>query len=327
MRDDLSPTARALQALEAIQNTPGITAERLGRRLGVSDRAARRYVAILREAGVPIDAVSGPRGGYRIGRGLRLPPLMLTAAEATGLVMAVLEGHPGAADADDLVGGGLAKILRALPRQVAEPIRLRRGPAKAPAAVRHETVTELIAACEATRTLELGYQAGGGGPERTMRVDPWAVVLRHSRWYLLAWSHQADAVRVLRVDRVTAVLSTPRTFTPPPDLDALRTLEEHLSQHWTHEVDVLLHAPLTEAARWLPRSLGRIEADGDDRTRLRATTDNPRWYARQLAALPMLFEVVGGDDLRAAVVALSEQLARAAPHNGVRGRGPGRRRP
>jgi len=47
---EISPTARALLALEAIQNVPGITATRLGERLGVTERAARRYVAILREA-------------------------------------------------------------------------------------------------------------------------------------------------------------------------------------------------------------------------------------------------------------------------------------
>ncbi len=46
MAADLSPTARALLALEVIQNNPGITAERLGDRLGVTERAARRYVAI-----------------------------------------------------------------------------------------------------------------------------------------------------------------------------------------------------------------------------------------------------------------------------------------
>ena len=120
---EISPTARALLALEAIQNVPGITATRLGERLGVTERAARRYVAILREAGLPIDSVSGPYGGYQVGHGLRLPPLTFTAAEASGLVMAVLEGHRGAADPADLVGGALAKIVRVLPARVAAQVR------------------------------------------------------------------------------------------------------------------------------------------------------------------------------------------------------------
>src|SRR5262245_47533367 len=79
---DASPTARALLALEIVQSSPGITADKLAGKLGVSERAARRYISILREAGIPIESVRGPYGGYRVGRGLRLPPLMFSAAEA-----------------------------------------------------------------------------------------------------------------------------------------------------------------------------------------------------------------------------------------------------
>src|SRR5215475_3780487 len=98
VKPDASPTARALLALELVQGSPGITADRLADKLGVSARAARRYVGILREAGIPIESARGPYGGYRVGRGLRLPPLMFSTTEALGLVMAVLEGPRGAAD-------------------------------------------------------------------------------------------------------------------------------------------------------------------------------------------------------------------------------------
>src|SRR3954453_7329679 len=113
VRPDSSPTARALLTLELIQDTPGITADRLADRLGVSERAARRYVAILREAEVPIESVRGPYGGYRVGRGLRLPPLMFTATEALGLVMAVLEAH-GGTRGDDPVASAVGKMVRVL---------------------------------------------------------------------------------------------------------------------------------------------------------------------------------------------------------------------
>jgi len=104
MNSESSPTARALLALELVQSSPGITANRPADTLGVSERAARRYVAILREAGIPIESVRGRYGGYRAGRGLRLPPLMFSAAEALGLVMAVLDGHHDASDPTDPVG-------------------------------------------------------------------------------------------------------------------------------------------------------------------------------------------------------------------------------
>jgi predicted DNA-binding transcriptional regulator YafY len=315
MARDVSPTARALLALELIQNSPGITAHGLGQRLAVTERAARRYVAILREADLPIESVSGPYGGYRVGRGLRLPPLMFTAAEAMGLVMAVLEGHRHAASPTDLVGGALAKIVRVLPERVAGPVRAVRE-VSAPHSA-YETspspdlTTQLIEACYAARRVRLAYRLGKPA-DRVMDVDPWAVVLRHSRWYLLGWSHTVQARRVLRVDRIVAIEALPDTFTPPQDLDALRTLEEHLSQGWTHPVEVLVDATVAETARWVPRSLGRLEPDDEGRTRLLATTDEPDWYARQLAAIPAPFRVIGSRELRRATAALGQRLMQAS---------------
>ena len=81
------------------------------------ERAARRYIGILREAGIPVESTRGRHGGYRLGRGTRLPPVVFTRAEALGLVMAVLDGQPAAADGDDLVGTALGKVIRALPEQ------------------------------------------------------------------------------------------------------------------------------------------------------------------------------------------------------------------
>ena len=305
----MSPAARALLALEVIQNNPGITAQRLGERLGVTERAARRYVAILREADLPIESVTGPYGGYRVGRGPRLPPLMFTAAEAMGLVMAVLEGHRHAADPVDLVGAALAKILRVLPERVAGPVRDVVGPRSTfDASPSPELTAQLVEACTAARRIHLAYRLGES--DRAMEVDPWAVVLRHSYWYLLCWSHTKQARRVLRVDRIVAVSLLPDGFTPPESLDALRVLEEHLSQGWTHPVYVLVDASVSETARWLPRSLGLLEAE-EGRTRLRASTDEPDWYARQLAALPVPFHVISSVELQRAVVGLGRHLVQA----------------
>jgi predicted DNA-binding transcriptional regulator YafY len=144
-----------------------------------------------------------------------------------------------------------------------------------------------------------------------MEVDPWAVVLRHSRWYLLGWSRTKQARRVLRVDRIVTVEALPGTFTPPQELDARRTLEEHLSQGWTYPVDVLVDATIEETSRWVPRNLGRLEPDEECRTRLRATTDEPDWYARQLAAIPAPFRVIGSPPLQRATAALGQRLAQA----------------
>lgn len=314
MAHDVSPTARALVTLELIQNHPGISAQRLADRLGVTERAARRYVAILREADLPIQSVSGPHGGYRVRRGLRIPPLMFTAAEAMGLVMAVLEGHRGAADPTDPVGAALAKIVRVLPERAARQIRtVRDVRAPLPAGESRpspELTTALIEYCHAARRLCLTYRMSTA--IRQMEVDPWAVVLRHSYWYLLCWSHTRQAQRVLRVDRILEIEAMMDTFTPPPDLDPLGVLEEHLSQGWKYPVDVLVDATVEDTSRWLPRSLARLEKDVRGGTRLRASTENPDWYAQQLTAICAPYRVLGSPELQRATAALSKRLMRAS---------------
>jgi predicted DNA-binding transcriptional regulator YafY len=150
-----------------------------------------------------------------------------------------------------------------------------------------------------------------------MEIEPWAVVLRHSRWYLLGWSRTRQARRALRVDRITAVEPQPGTFTPPADLDALGTLEEHLSQGWTHPVEVLIDAKAQDVERWLPRSLGHLEPAAGGRTRLRASTDDPDWYVRRLAVLPAPFLILRSEPVQQAMAELSRQLARASSADGL----------
>jgi predicted DNA-binding transcriptional regulator YafY len=316
MRADTSPTARALRVLELVQGAPGITAETLADRLGVSARAARRYVAILREAGIPVDSLRGPYGGYRVGRGLRLPPLVFSAGEALGLVMAVLDGHHDAGDQDDVVGSALTKILRALPAPVAaqaEAVRHSAAPAPDRAAARPDpaTTSALVQACADQRRVCIGYRTEAGS-EWTAEVDPWAVVVRHGRWYLLCHSHTAGAVRAYRVDRVRSVEALDASATVPADLDPVALLEEHLAVGWEYDVEVVVAAPLDAVTPWVPRALGRLERVDAGTTRLVGSTSNPWWYAEQLAALPADHRIVRCPELREAARAVGRRLVRAA---------------
>jgi predicted DNA-binding transcriptional regulator YafY len=315
MKPDASPTARALLALELIQGSPGITADRLAGKLGVSGRAARRYVAILREADIPIESVRGPNGGYRVGRGLRLAPLMFTAAEALGLVMAVLDGHHDASDPAGPVGSALGKIVRALPEHVAaqaEAVRRTAAPALDRAAVRPDpaTTTALVQACSDRRRVRLGYRSEAG-PERVIEADPWAVVVRHGRWYLLCWSHTTQARRIYRIDRVGEVELLEDPFSPPADLDPVTMLEEHLAVGWEYDVELVIDASLETVTRCLPRALGRLEPLDAEVTRLVGSTSNPAWYAAQLVVIPASYRIVRCPELREAARVLGQRLLEA----------------
>ena len=314
--DDGSPTARALLTLELIQGSPGVTAYRLADKLGVSERAARRYVGILREAGIPIESVRGRYGGYRVGRGVRLPPLMFSPAEALGLVMAVLDGHHRAADATDPVGSALGKLLRALPEPVArqaEAVRAATAPAPDRAAARPDPAitSTLVRACAEHRRTRLGYRSESG-TEWSPEVDPWAIVVRHGRWYLLCWSHSARARRAFRIDRVTAAELLTTGFTPPAGLDPVAELEDHLAVGWEYEVEVVIEAPVEQAARCLPRTLGRLDAVDPTTSRLVGSTSNTEWYAEQLTAAPGPYRIVHGPELQESVRRLGRRALAAA---------------
>jgi predicted DNA-binding transcriptional regulator YafY len=320
VKPEASPTARALLALELIQGSPGITADRLADKLDVSERAARRYVGILREAGIPIESVRGPHGGYRLGRGLRLPPLTFSAAEALGLVMAVLDGHHDASDPADPVGSALGKIMRALPEPVAaqaDAVRRATAPAPDRGAARPDptTTTTLVQACSGHRQVRVGYRSEAGS-EWLIDVDPWAVVVRHGRWYLLCRSHRADAKRAYRIDRVRSVEVLDGTFSPPTDLDPVAVLEEHLAVGWEYETEVIIEAPVEAVMPCLPRVVGKLEPLDAATTRLVGSTSNPWWYAEQLATIRAPYRIVKCPEVQEAARLIGERLRTAASAQG-----------
>jgi predicted DNA-binding transcriptional regulator YafY len=311
---DLSPAGRALRALQLLQAQPGVTAAQLAAQLGVTERAARRYVAMLREAEIPVESTRGPYGGYRLGRGVRLSPLTFTAAEAMGLVMAVLDGSHAAADADDPVGAALGKLIRALPESIGRQAATMRQhasavPDRGAARPGTQTTSTLVAAVAAQRQVRIDYRSESGR-QWAEDVDPWAVVVRHGRWYLLCHSHRADAVRTYRIDRIQSVAGGGEPFLAPEDVDHIDLLEQHLGVGWEFEVTVVFDAPHEQVARYVRPPMGRLNRiDDGARCVLTGTTSNPAMYAGEwLAAIPIGFQVAGGPELRAAVTAVAQRL-------------------
>jgi predicted DNA-binding transcriptional regulator YafY len=241
---------------------------------------------------------------------------VFTATEALGLVMAVLDGHHDAADATGIVGGALSKIVRALPEGVAaqaEAVRRRATAAPDRAAARPdpETTTALVQACSDRQRVRIGYRSEAGS-EWDAEVDPWAVVVRHGRWYLLCHAHASGALRAYRIDRVRSMEILALRFTPPSDLDPVALLEEHLAAGWEYDVEVVIDAPRETLVPRIPRALGRLEAVDDGMTCLIGSTSDPWWYVWQLAGLPAPYRVVGSQELRDAARTLGSRLLASA---------------
>lgn len=313
-----TPVAHSLRVLRLVQARPGINAGDLAARLEVSDRAVRRHIATLRAAGVAIDSTPGRHGGYRIGRSTPPPPMLFESGEALGLVMAVLDGHHAAADPEDPVGSALDKLIGSLPTATARAASLVRDHARAApdrGAARSDpaVVAQLAHALSEQRRVRLGYTTGTG---RTIEIvaDPWLIVVRHGRWYLLCHDDRPDAVRAYRIDRIDRIdtLSTTTMTGPPPHTDPVTLLEEHLATGWEHDTIVDFHAPLDAIRAWVRPEMGRLTSLHDRRCRLVGSTSNVDSYAAEwLAPIPFPYTVHGGPDLRAAVNALATRLAAA----------------
>jgi predicted DNA-binding transcriptional regulator YafY len=144
-----------------------------------------------------------------------------------------------------------------------------------------------------------------------MDVDPWAVVVRHGRWYLLCRSVARDARRAYRIDRISEVEVLGDTFSPPTDLDPVAMLEEHLAVGWEYDVEVVIDAPFDTVARCLPRAVGRLEPLDAGSSRLVGSTSNPTWYAEQLAAIPAPYRIVKCPEVQAAALVIGQRLLAA----------------
>ena len=112
---DLS-VGRLLTLIELLQVYRQLNAEEIASRLEVSPRTVRRYITGLQEMGIPVETERGPAGGYRLRRGFKLPPLMLSNEEALVMIIGLLAAQRlGLSASGSAVQGALAKLDRLLP--------------------------------------------------------------------------------------------------------------------------------------------------------------------------------------------------------------------
>ena len=255
---------RLVSLLLLLQTRGQQTATELGALLEVSVRTVHRDVEALVAAGVPIDAVRGPAGGYRLAGGYRTRLTGLTADEAQALFAA---GMPGPA-AELGLGGELAaarlKVLAALPAELQERAahaqRLfhldTRGWFRAGDRVPH--LPTLASAAWGGQRVRLRYREGTKVVRRT--VDPLGLVLKGGAWYLVA--RRSAGMRVYRISRVVSARALEDVFERPLGFELDRFWGE-----WTRafeqtrpRVEVTVRVS-EEVRRYLPGD-GRIEADG-----------------------------------------------------------------
>jgi len=298
---------RLVSLLLLLQTRGQLTAQEIAGTLEVSVRTVHRDVESLTAAGVPVDAVRGAAGGYRLAGGYRTRLTGLTADEAEALFAA---GMPGPA-AELGLGGELAaarlKLLAALPHELQERAtrasRLfhldTRGWFRA-----EDTVPQLPALATAVwsgRRVRLRYREGGRVVQRT--VDPLGLVLKGGAWYLVA--RRSVGMRVYRVSRVVSVRMLPAEFERSDDFELRRFWDE-----WSRDFEQrLARVEVTvrvgdDVRRFLPGE-PRVEPDGRAVVAFAHLGD----AYRELLRFGSQVEVLDPPELRARIAETGRELA------------------
>ncbi|MFJ7076753.1 helix-turn-helix transcriptional regulator [Streptomyces sp. NPDC098781] len=335
----LDTSARLLRLLSLLQAHRDWSGAELAERLGVTPRTVRRDVDRLRELGYPVNATPGTGGGYQLGAGAELPPLLLdddeAVAVAVGLRTAAGQGIEGIGETSVRA---LAKLEQVLPNRLrrrvgalnAFTVPMLRGPQ--PSAVDPAVLTELAHLCRDSERLRFEYRDHEGAATRRS-VEPHRLVCSERRWYLVAWDLDRDDWRTFRVDRVTPKPPHGPRFTPrtPPAEDLAAYVSEGVSTRaYAAQAVVRLLVPLAEAAERISPSAGQLEPDGPGSCLLRTGAGSLDVMVIHVMLMGFEFEVLEPVELvetiRTAHGRLARSLARAAEPP-VRGPGGAGRRP
>lgn len=318
---------RLVAVLLLMQTRGRVTAAELATELQVSVATARRDLAALATAGVPVYPQPGRGGGWSLVGGARTDLSGLTAAEARALFLLL---GPAAAVSTE-AGAALRKLLGALPRTfradaeaatdatMIDPVRWGERDRPRPA-----TVDLLQTAVIRRRKVRLTY--AGPRRERTERlVDPWGLIDKDDIWYLLAGTDRGR--RTFRVDRIIQAEPTDQSATRPDDFvlaaawqEVVDEIEQRRSRTW---------ATVLIAERFVPilrDQFGRhCHPDGEPdhgRVRVRLAAPTPLDIARHLAGWGALIEVVGPRSVRDELARIGTELVGGYPGGPVTGRRP-----
>ena len=197
-----------------------LSAARLSEEFGVSKRTIERDVQSLQQAGVPVYADHGVKGGYSILREHSLPPLNLTAPESLAVLagLALLETSPYGAAARR----ARAKVLAISREDQLAPIDEALGAmfvidSQPPSVSATALIPEAIAARRVTR---LVYAAEDGTGETTRDVEAMGLLRGGDSWMFVGWCRLREGIRGFHLDRIRHFEITDQVF-PERDPDVL----------------------------------------------------------------------------------------------------------
>jgi len=314
----LATSVRLLRLLSLLQSRRTWSGAELARRLGVSTRTVRNDVERLRILGYQVDSTTGTAGGYRLGAGRALPPLLLDDDEAVAVAVGLAAAASGSVTGiEETSLRALAKLQQTLPSRLryrVDALRLATvsaaggGPTVDP-----DTLTVAATAIRDHEQLRFDYVAHDG-EATTRRTEPHRLVYTGRRWYLLGWDVDRRDWRTFRADRIRPRLPTGPRFTPrePPEDPVAHVVRGAGSLAWRHPAKVRFHAPVEQLAEQLAPAGGLLTPIDERSCLLETGGDSLHELAAYLGSLGVAFNVLDPPELRALLRDLAARYAAAA---------------
>ncbi|MEU8591026.1 YafY family protein [Streptomyces sp. NPDC048664] len=326
------PTVRVLTLLELLQSGGIRTVAELADRLGVDGRTVRRYVDRLVDLDVPVEAVRGRYGGYRLAAGYRLPPLMLSDDEALAVLLGLVAGRrEGLTTTSDTASEtAAAKIRRVLPERLSrrlDTVLDSLAFTTAPGRFAHPDAEVLLTVADAVRSrrpVSIRYtDRDGRRSERPLHA--YGIVAHGGRWYVTGTDPDIGEDRTFRLDRITSARTLPGSFEVPAGLDpAQRVLSGFATAAYRYEVSLRIHGTADRIRARLPAGVASLEeppAGADPAAerwlRVELRVQELDWLPPVLASLDRPFVIERPEELRGLVTAFADRLASRARRAGT----------
>ncbi len=310
-------SGRLLKLLSLLQTRRDWPGNELADRLGVSGRTIRRDVERLRELGYPVDAVTGPAGGYRLHAGTAMPPLLLDDDEAVAIAVG-LRTAAGASISgiEETSIRALVKLEQVLPAHLRRRVNALQSvlatlPASGPL-VDPEALTAIASACRDSERLRFDYRSRDASETRR-HVEPHSLVNLGRRWYLVAWDCDREAWRTFRIDRLERPRPAGARFRPRtlPAKDPAAYVAANLRSFPTrYQARVTVHVAAAQLQE-RPYLWGTVEPIDDHSCEYRTSDDKLDWLAMRIGMLGWDFEVHEPPELVAAFAQLATRFAAA----------------
>jgi predicted DNA-binding transcriptional regulator YafY len=314
----LQTSARLLRLLSLLQAHRDWTGADLASRLGVTTRTVRRDIEKLRDLGYPVHAAVGVAGGYRLGAGAALPPLLLDDEEAVAVAVGLRTAAGGsvAGIAESSVRA-LAKLEQVLPSRLRHRVKSLHS-VTVPLigivpTIDAETLTAIAAACRDHQRLRFDYRDRDGA-ESVRTSEPHRLVHTGRRWYLVAYDVDRQDWRTFRVDRLRPRTPTGPRFVPrEAPVDAAAYVSQAVtSAPYRYQARFLMYAPAEALADELSPTAGRIEPVDEQHCILHTGSNSLEHLALYVGLKGVDFDVLDPPELVEHVRTVGRRFARAA---------------